>query len=108
MKEINVSAKNTKDSILKIQQQLGGVISENFGLFTLDIDNDIAKGCIRFITFDWGVNLIEHNIIYYEDILLVSNTSKFNPLNFLYCSQGYLKHRFENEKEFTKKVKTAF
>ncbi len=102
MKEINVSAKSTKDSILKIQQQIGGVISERFGLYTLDIDNDIAKGCIRFVTFDWGVNLIEHNIIYYEDILLVSNTSKFNPLNFMYCSQGYLSHRFEHETEFTK------
>lgn len=102
MKEINISAENTKDSLLKIQEQIGGEITERFGLHTLDIDNDIARGCIRFVGFDWGVNLIEHNIIYFEDILLVSNTSKFNPLSFYYCSQGYLSHRFEYQEEFTK------
>ncbi|MGJ8592606.1 MAG: helix-turn-helix domain-containing protein [Aquaticitalea sp.] len=102
MKEINITAKSTKDSIKKIQAHIGGEISERFGLYTLDIDNDIAKGCIRFMTFDWGINLIEHNIIYYEDILLVSNTSKFNPLYFIYCSDGYLSHRFQYEKEFQK------
>lgn len=102
MREINITAKNTKDSIKKIQAQIGGEISERFGLYTLDVDNEIAKGCIRFISFDWGINLIEHNIIYYEDLLLVSNTSKFNPLYFIYCSDGYLSHRFEYEKEFQK------
>lgn len=102
MKKINITAKSTKDSIKKIQAHIGGDITERFGLYTLNVDNDIAKGCIRFITFDWGIDLIEHNIIYYEDILLVSNTSKFNPLNFIYCSDGYLSHRFEYEKEFKK------
>lgn len=100
MIEINITARSTKDSIKKIQAHIGGAISERFGLYTLNVDNDIAKGCIRFITFDWGINLIEHNIIYYKDVLLVSNTSKFNPLYFIYCSDGYLSHRFEYEKEF--------
>ncbi len=102
MKVINISAENAKDSILKIQEQIGGNISERFGFYTLDIDNDIAKGCIRFVSFDWGVNLIEHNIIYYDEILLVSNTSKYNPLNFMYCSQGYLSRKFEHEESYTK------
>ncbi len=102
MKEINITAKSAKDSIKKIHSHIGGKISERIGLYTLDVDNDIAKGCIRFITFDWGITLIEHNIIYFEDILLVSNTSKYNPLHFIYCSQGYLSHRFEYQKEFTK------
>ena len=101
MKEINITAKSTEDSIKKIQSNIGGVISERFGLYTLDVDNDIAKGCIRFITFDWGVNLIEHNIIYFEDILLVSKTTKYNPLYFMYCSDGFLNHRFGYETEFT-------
>lgn len=102
MKEINITAKSTKDSIKKIQSHIGGDISKRFGLYTLDVDNEIAKGCIRFITFDWGITLIEHNIIYFEDILLVSNPSKFNPLYFIYCSDGYLSHRFEYEEEFQK------
>jgi AraC-like DNA-binding protein len=102
MKEINITAKSTEDSIKKIQSHIGGNISERFGLYTLDVDNDIAKGCIRFITFDWGINLVEHNIIYFEDILIVSNPSKFNPLYFMYCSDGYLSHRFDYEKEFQK------
>ena len=102
MKEINVTAIDTKDSVQKIQDQIGGTITERFGLFTLNVDNNFAKGCIRFMTLDWGVNLIEHNIIYYDDVLLISKTSEFNPLYFMYCSQGFLRHRFDNQKEFNK------
>lgn len=102
MKEFLINATSTEDAVLQMQANIGGKISQRFGLYTLDVDNNIAKGCIRFITFDWGINLIEHNIIYFEDILLVSNTSEYNPLYFMYCSSGYLNHRFEHEKEFQK------
>ena len=100
MKEFIINACSAEDTVLQMQAKIGGEISQRFGLYTLDIDNDIAKGCIRFITFDWGINLIEYNLIYFEDVLFITNISKYNPLYFIYCSSGYLSHQFEYEKKF--------
>ncbi|MEZ4803412.1 MAG: hypothetical protein R2797_11625 [Gelidibacter sp.] len=100
MKEIKLSAKSIEETVRQIQQHIGGTISEQFGEYTLDIDNEIAKGCIRFITFDWGVSLTEHNLIYFKDMLFVSDTKKFNPIHFIYCSKGSMYHRFSYEDEF--------
>lgn len=100
MKEIKLCAKNTEDTLRQIQHQIGGTISERFGEFTLEIDNDLAKGCIKCIMFDWGVSLMEFNLILYKDILFASDTSKFNPIHFIYCSKGCMFHRFNYEDEF--------
>lgn len=100
MKEIKLNAKSTEDSIIQIQKQIGGTISERFGESTLKIDNDNAKGCIKFITFDWGVSLIEYNIIFFNDVLFIEDTTEFNPIHFIYCSKGNMYHRFNHEEEF--------
>jgi len=100
MKEIRLSADSTEASVRQIQALIGGTITERFGEFTLDVDNETAKGCLRFITFDWGVSLIEHNIIYFNDILYIDDTSLFNPIHFIYCSKGCMYHRFSYEEEF--------
>ncbi|MEO6347566.1 MAG: AraC family transcriptional regulator [Aquaticitalea sp.] len=100
MKEIRLNAKSTDETVRQIQQHIGGTITERFGEFTLQFDNDIAKGCIRFITFDWGVSLIEYNLIFFEDILFIADTSEYNPIHFIYCSKGCMRHRFSYEEEF--------
>ncbi len=100
MKEIKLNAQNTEETVRQIQKHIGGKITERFGEYVLNIDNKFAKGCIKFITFDWGVSLIEHNLIYFEDILYIEDTTKFNPINFIYCSKGFLHHRFSYEEEF--------
>ncbi len=100
MKEFKLSAESTEETVTQIQQHIGGTISERFGEFTLKVDNEIARGCIKFITFDWGVSLMEYNIIFFSDILFVSDTSNFNPILFIYCSKGNMYHRFSYEEEF--------
>ena len=100
MKEIKLNPGSTDEFVSQIQKHIGGTITERFGESVLDVDNDIAKGCIKFITFDWGVSLIEHNIIYFDDILYVNDTTHFNPIHFIYCSKGSMYHRFSYEEEF--------
>lgn len=100
MKVVKLNAKSTEGTIRQIQKQIGGTLRERYGEFVLKIDNKIAKGCIKFINFDWGVSLVEHNLIYFEDVLFVSDASKFNPIHFIYCSKGLMHHRFSSEEEF--------
>lgn len=100
MKEIKLNAKSTEASIKQIQEHIGGSISERFGESTLEVDNENAKGCIKFITFDWGVSLTEYNIVFFGDVLFIADTSQYNPIHFIYCSKGNMYHRFSYEEEF--------
>lgn len=100
MIQVATNAKSTEDALRQIQVCLGGEITERWGEYTLAFDNAIAKGCIRCISFDWGVSLMEFDAIFFEDIVFIENNENSNPIHFTYCSQGHLKHRFENEEHF--------
>ena len=101
MKEINIDAKSTEEAIVQMQAHFGGTLTERWGEHVLEFDNDIGKGCIKFITFDWGVSLVELNAIFFDDILFINKiTEEFNPIHFSYCSKGYFEHRFSNQEEF--------
>ena len=100
MIELIVNAKSTEDALAQMQSYLGGNITERWGEHTLKFDNHIAKGCVRCITFDWGVSLMEIDALFFEDILISYDNENSNPLHFSYCSQGCYKHRFSIESTF--------
>ncbi|WAC01693.1 AraC family transcriptional regulator [Lacinutrix neustonica] len=95
MKNIIITAENTADTVKQLQEVIGGHLVERWGEFTLSVDNDIAKGSIRFITFDWGGSLLEYDIIFFEEVVLKLDTSQYNPIHFTYCLNGFCEHRFE-------------
>lgn len=64
MIKIKVAAQDTAESVGQIKNVIGGEIEERWGQYTLSVSNDKAKGSIRFITFDWGVSLLELDIIF--------------------------------------------
>ena len=100
--EINIEAETTEGIVKKIHKVIGGTTTERWGEHILTIDNDIAQGNIRFINFEWGVDLLEYDITFHKDIVLVMDASSFCPMRFLYCLQGYIGHRFEIDKNLKK------
>ena len=100
MIEAIVNSKCTEDALAQMHSYFGGNITERWGEFTLTIDNDIAKGCIKCITFDWGVSLMEFDAVFFDDVLLSYDNENSNPIHFSYCSEGSYKHRFANEDTF--------
>ncbi len=94
MKEVFISAKNTREIIEQIQQSIGGEIIDSFGKSRLVINNNVAKGTIRVVTFDWGVNLMIFNITFYDEITLKIKATEFNPVRFIYNLKGEFYHRF--------------
>ncbi|MCK0124418.1 AraC family transcriptional regulator [Gelidibacter sp. F2691] len=100
MIEITVNAESPEDALLQIKDFLGGELHARWGEFTLSFDNNIAKGCIRCINFDWGVSLLECDAIFFKDLLFIDKNKYYNPIHFSYCSLGNFKHKFENQEEF--------
>lgn len=100
MIEVVITAGSTEGALNQMQSHFGGHVTERWGEYTLFFDNDVAKGCIRCITFDWGVSLMEIDALFFEDILFIIDKGNSNPIHFSYCSQGSYQHRFGNEIEF--------
>ncbi|MFK7813333.1 MAG: helix-turn-helix transcriptional regulator [Maribacter sp.] len=99
MTEIIVDAKSIEGTVRQIQEVIGGEIQERWGEYTLSVNSQLANGNIRFITFDWGVILLEYDITFFDDITLVMDASEYNPIHFSYCLEGFCKHRFGYQKE---------
>ena len=97
MKTINITAKSTEGTVRQIQDVIGGTITERWGEYVLNVDSDLAKGKITFITFEWGGSVLEYDLTFLEDIALVMDTSEYNPIHFTYTSEGHCYHRFEIE-----------
>lgn len=95
MTEIYVDAESTGDTVKQIQAVIGGTIEDRWGEYTLTVNSALAFGSIRFITFDWGVSLLEYDITFFDDICLVMDASQYNPIHFAYCLEGHCGHRFE-------------
>ncbi|KAA2219850.1 helix-turn-helix transcriptional regulator [Maribacter flavus] len=96
---IKTTGNSTRENVRQIQEQIGGVISERWGEFTLLINNENATGNIRFISFEWGVTMLEYNITFHEDVIFESNYADFSPIRFYYCLKGQCGHRFGNQLE---------
>ena len=99
MTEIVVDAQSTEGTVRQIQNVIGGKIYERWGEYTLEVNSKIAHGNIRFITFDWGVSLLEYDITFFDEICLVMNASQYNPIHFAYCLEGDCGHRFDYQSE---------
>ncbi|WP_248724506.1 AraC family transcriptional regulator [Seonamhaeicola sp. ML3] len=97
MTTINITAQDTAGTVRQIQEVIGGTISGRWGEYVLNVSSQMAKGSIRFLTFEWGGSLLEYNITFFNEIMLVMDTSEFNPIHFTYISNGYCYHRFEKE-----------
>ncbi|OEK07328.1 transcriptional regulator [Flavivirga aquatica] len=99
MTEINITAESTEGTVKQIQDVIGGDTVERWGEYVLTVDSHLAKGNIRFITFDWGVSLLEYDITFFDDITLVMDASNYNPIHFTYCLNGHCDHKFGFQKE---------
>ncbi|RKR08020.1 AraC family transcriptional regulator [Maribacter vaceletii] len=99
MIEIVIDAKSVEGTVRQIRSVIGGTIEEQWGEYTLTTNSKLANGTIRFITFDWGVSLLEYDITFFDDICLVMDSSEYNPIHFTYCLEGDCGHRFGYQPE---------
>ncbi|WP_111707704.1 helix-turn-helix domain-containing protein [Lutibacter citreus] len=99
MKIIEITAKSTEGTVRQIKDVIGGKITERWGEYVLEVDNENAKGKITFITFEWGGSVLQYDITFFDDISLIMDASEFNPIHFVYTSLGHSFHRFKLNEE---------
>lgn len=94
MLEIDIKANSPKDQLRQLQEVLGGEINEKWNEHSLTFNNENAQGVIKFMPFDWGVNLLDFDITFHKDVTLKIEANHFNPIRFIYNLNGDFKHRF--------------
>ncbi|NNE75896.1 MAG: AraC family transcriptional regulator, partial [Pricia sp.] len=91
---IEIDATSTEGIVHQMQKAIGGSISQRWGEYSLTVNNAMATGSMRFITFDWGVSLLEYDITFHKEVIVVTDASEYNPIQFIYCLEGHRGHRF--------------
>lgn len=99
MIKIHLTNASLLERVKQMQRHLGGTILRQWGAYTLNVDNDRAKGYIQYMSFDWGVTLIDFNLQFFQPVLLVTGSENFNPLYFFYCTKGGFYHKFDFESQ---------
>tara|TARA_R110002020_G_scaffold21009_1_gene71050 strand:- start:12818 stop:13840 length:1023 start_codon:yes stop_codon:yes gene_type:complete len=109
MKIIHLKTTSIAQMFQDFLQHFGGELSENSNEITLSVDNEIASGQIRGVSFKRSISYIEFDIVFQKDIILVNHTPKSSPIYFAYCSDGHLVHSFgsNGEKKQLEKFQTG-
>ena len=97
--KIEVDASGIEGTVKQIQKVVGGEIIERWGEHTLNVHSSLANGSIRYISFEWGVGLLEFDITFHQTIQIELDASSFNPINFIYCLEGKYGHRYASQRE---------
>jgi AraC-like DNA-binding protein len=88
MIRIDVDARDIAGTVKQIQKVVGGELIDRWGEHSLNVNSALASGSIRYISFEWGVGLLEFDITFHQAIHLVLDVSRFNPIDFIYCLLG--------------------
>ena len=95
MKDLYVQSLPLKDVILDLAKEFNFGIVEHCDEFVLEIPKEFGNGFIRGINFGKGLGVIEYNCTFFEDLKIHFSVSQIHPLKFIFCSEGSIKHCFE-------------
>lgn len=109
MVEITITPTNTRDILYAISNYFNGTIEEKWGEYVMTVNNNKAKGQITYIPFDWGVNLLNLDIVFFDEFTLKIEAEEFNPIRFVYNLEGYFLHRFgtNNQEQKTEQFQSV-
>lgn len=94
MKIVYLKTNHIGNIFNQLQQDLGGKLKIRPNEYNLVLDNDIANGKIRGVSFDHHIAFLEFDLTFKEDALLINNVPVTNPIHFMYCAKGEIMHSF--------------
>ncbi|MFC4097288.1 helix-turn-helix domain-containing protein [Euzebyella saccharophila] len=97
MKSISVQSLPLRQVIQNLSKQLGTSYIDRCEEYILKLPPEIGKGEIRGINFNGGLGILLYDCLFNEDLEIKFVVNEIHPLKFLYCLEGKLFHRFENE-----------
>ncbi|MFD2434624.1 helix-turn-helix domain-containing protein [Mesonia maritima] len=94
MRHIYVKSLPLKDVIRDLATELNCEVIDHCEEFLIQIPEKHGKGYVRGINFRKGIGVIEYDCVK-ENINIHFSLSQIHPLKFIFCSNGIIKHSFE-------------
>lgn len=100
MKELYVKSLPLKDVITDLSHEFSCDIVEHCDEYIIEIPAKFGHGYIRGVNFGKGLGVIEYRCAFKEDLLIHFSLSQVHPLKFIFCSEGSMKHCFEELEQY--------
>lgn len=97
MRSINIKSLPLKQVIQDLSKELGTEFNAQCDEYILPLSKTIGKGEIRGINFTGGLGILIYDCQFHDDLEIKFVVNEVHPLKFLYCLEGGIFHRFENE-----------
>ncbi|SDB49741.1 transcriptional regulator, AraC family [Flavobacteriaceae bacterium MAR_2010_188] len=97
MKTFIVQSLPLKEVIQSLAKEMSTGFTERCDQFFLDIPSEFGSGSIMGIDFDSGMGIIQYDCTFNDDVEIQFIVNKVHPLKFLFCLEGDLIHRFEDD-----------
>ncbi len=97
MTEIFVKSLPLKDVIANLAEAFETTYFNRCHEYRIDIPQQYGTGFIRGINFESGFGLLEYNCSFKETLTIHFSVNKTHPLKFIYCTEGEVKHKFEEK-----------
>ncbi|MBP2830739.1 helix-turn-helix transcriptional regulator [Aquimarina sp. U1-2] len=97
MQKIEINSIDGAEILKQLNHHLKGDITQRWGEHILEFDNELGKGVVRTIAFDWGVSLVDYDVNFFEDTKIVFNIKNANPIEFIFISEGSLEYTNDHE-----------
>ncbi|WP_339625935.1 AraC family transcriptional regulator [uncultured Maribacter sp.] len=101
MKELFIKGSNPKTIFSQIHSCINGDRREDWGETVLTFNNEFGKGALRTISFNWGISLIDIDILLNDDTALIFDNVELSPIEFIFITQGYFNYSENNTGSFT-------
>jgi len=101
MQFITINGIEGEEILQQLNISLKGTLESNWGEHAVRFDNRIGKGVIRYITFDWGVSLMDWDVSFKEAIEIIFKPVKASPIEFVFISEGSIKFSSNGHEDYT-------
>ena len=95
---IDVKTLPVYEIVEDIAKSLDVELQNKSGELSVEIPEKYGEGYIRGISFDTGIGYITYNCKFYEDVEIHFSLNTVHPLKFIFCSEGSVRHCFQNNK----------
>lgn len=99
MQEIHIQNQDVDTLLTQLNNYLKGTLNTKWGETTLAFNNNIGKGTLKSISFDWGVSLIDYDVWFDEDIKIVFELDAMTPIEFIFISEGSFDYQHNGNKD---------
>ncbi len=98
MRTVSINSTSLTEIFQELQAQLCGKLEINAKECKLEIDTEIAKGCISGIVVDNAISYLYYDIVFKEAVSIISKGMPSDSLQFAYCSKGQLVQNYNQKK----------